>query len=250
MTRIDRIAHSNLWSRQRPLESMLLCCGLLVTSIAAPPLGTALPLLAIVLFLIVRSGVPRRLYLQIFFIPFGFLLATLPALFLSFSLEQGVQLIDSAQNNRMVLNLLLRSGISTAILVLMVLTIPATRWMAALNGLGLPSWLGEIILLTYRIIALMATLFLTGYQAQKARLGYHGFRRSVRSMSILVAMLFRRTFVQARRMEVALNARGYEGHLTLLLPLPPMGRWGLFGALSPPLAAGLLGVALDSWIPL
>ena len=57
--------------------------------------------------------------------------------------------------------------------------------------------------------------------AQEARLGWHGWRRSIRSLGLLIAMLLPRAMESARRLEMGLAARGFDGNLRMLSSAPP-----------------------------
>ncbi|MBF0186747.1 MAG: cobalt ECF transporter T component CbiQ [Magnetococcales bacterium] len=247
MKQIDHVAHANRWSRENPWEIMVLSSALLAISIAAPPEGTA-PLLAGVLWGLIRwVQVPPGLYMRLFLLPFGFLLVTLPALFVSVS-SQGVQMQITPERGELALHLLLRSASATAVLVFMILTIPATRWMALFNSLGMPEWLADIVLLTYRMIFILADTLITGYRAQQARLGHETMDRRFRSIGTLVTSLFRRAFMQARRMERAMEARTLSDTVISRATLPPLRRQRVVLAVLLPVLTGGAGTVLSQWL--
>nr|CAM76880.1 hypothetical protein MGR_0109 [Magnetospirillum gryphiswaldense MSR-1] len=69
------------------------------------------------------------------------------------------------------------------------------------------------------------------HASQMARLGGQSWRTRIRSAGLLAAALLPRALDQARRLEVGLLARGYDGSLRTLAPAsaPRLGRMVLIG---------------------
>ena len=68
----------------------------------------------------------------------------------------------------------------------------------------------------YRLIFVFLERAEVGRQAQVARLGYDGPRRSIRSLGWLAGSLFQRSLDRGRRLETGLAARGFTGDLPQL----------------------------------
>jgi cobalt/nickel transport system permease protein len=127
------------------------------------------------------------------------------------------------------------------------LTTPVVAWAPLLRRLGVPQPIVEIMLLIYRLIFVFAEQAVTTSQAQTARLGYNGIRRSLHSLGLLVASLLERSLARMRRLEIGLAARNFDGELRVLQPTYKVSPWRLAligGALLAVATVGLLGSSL------
>lgn len=105
---------------------------------------------------------------------------------------------------------------------------PMTDLTAALERLKLPRLFVELVELIYRFIFLLTDTAASIHTAQQSRLGYQGFRRSVRSMGELLSSVLVRSLHRGNRVFSALESRGYTGCLTTLPGQYVPGRW-LYG---------------------
>jgi cobalt/nickel transport system permease protein len=112
--------------------------------------------------------------------------------------------------------LVLRSLAALTCLLFLALTTPATDLIAGLRRLGLPAEIAELALLMYRFLFLLGETALAMDSAQAARLGHVGAKRRLRALGLLVANLLPRALDRARRLEVGLSARGWDGDLRVL----------------------------------
>ncbi|MFH0938644.1 MAG: CbiQ family ECF transporter T component [Planctomycetota bacterium] len=71
-------------------------------------------------------------------------------------------------------------------------------------------------MLIYRFLFLFFRISTKMRCAQELRLGYATWRLSIRSLGLLAGNLFIRVFGLARRLEIGLELRGFEGQLTVL----------------------------------
>ena len=109
-----------------------------------------------------------------------------------------------------------RSVAGLTCLLFLALTTPATDLVAGLRRLGLPAEITEVALLIYRFLFLLGDTAMAMDAAQAARLGHVGTRRRLRSMGVLIANLLPRALDRARRLEVGLTARGWDGEMRVL----------------------------------
>ena len=91
---------------------------------------------------------------------------------------------------RLAAEVTLRSLAATSCLVFLILTTPVAELVPMLGKLGVPRPVRELILLIYRLIFVFLERAFVGRQAQVARLGYDGPRRSIRSLGWLAGSLF------------------------------------------------------------
>lgn len=104
---------------------------------------------------------------------------------------------------------------SMSVLVLLGMATPAHKAFAALRWLGMPRLLVELLLMMYRYLFCLSRQVVDIGAAQRARLGYCGFGRSMRSAGTLAGMSLLRAMDQAQRTAEAMRARAYAGQLPL-----------------------------------
>jgi cobalt/nickel transport system permease protein len=237
---IDRLAQTGRW-RARPLaEKALLALGLLGLAIALPPLPGALLVLASA-WALALAGARVRLgdWLRLVAAPLGFVLTG--ALVLAVDLgPDGLRL--AADHGRAAQAVTLRAAAAASCLLLLAVTTPTPDLVAGLRRLGLPAELAEVALLTWRFIFLLLETASSITAAQAARLGHDGWRRSLRSLGLLVAALLPNALERARRLEIGLAARGFDGSLRMLSPHRALS-WPML-ALVAGFEAVLAGVSL------
>lgn len=161
--------------------------------------------------------------------------------------SNGLAFQFSAEGWRLALSTAARSLAAIGCLAFLALTTPLTDWAPLLRRIGVPAGVVELILLIYRLIFIFVERTLTGQRAQQARLGYSRFDRSLKSLGLLAGNVFQRGLAQARRLEIGLAARAYDGELRVLEPeralswpclALAMGGVGLIGLAGGMLARG------------
>lgn len=214
---IDRIAHTNRWTRKPTGEKLLLALGGLVVCLAGPPLTTGPAMLAVATAAaLFAARLSAAAWFGVLLLPVSFLLAGTPMLLVSVDVSHGLSLGWRPDQLPVAAALVARSAGAAACLTLLILTTPVHAMIPPLRRIGIPAFLVEIMLLTYRLIFVFAETATRGYHAQDARLGYAGFRRGLNSLGMLAAGLFQRALERARHMEIGLAARGFDGELPVL----------------------------------
>ncbi len=138
----------------------------------------------------------------------------------------------------------LRALAATASLLLVILTTPLTDLLGLLRRCRVPAAIVDITLLVYRFIVVTVEIAERGRVAQAGRMGYAGFRRSLRSAGMLAAALLPRCLDRAARMESGLAARAYGGDLRVLPPPVAPSRRFVAAALT---LQGLIVAASAAW---
>ncbi len=243
----DQHAWTNRWRQHHPAEKLLLAGGLLLLSITLPPLTTApVVLLVIGLATVVGAGIPAAALGRVLAVPSAFLLTSIPFLVLSVSSSQGIAFSPSGLETA--LRVVARSLAAISSMAFLTLTTPVIAWAPLLRRLGVPQAIVEIMLLIYRLLFVFAEQTVTTSQAQAARLGYDGIRRSLHSLGLLVASLLERSLARMRRLEIGLAARNFDGELRVLQPTYELSRWRLLATAAVLLAVGLAGLLGDAWL--
>jgi len=162
------------------------------------------------------ARVPYKIFFAILLLPLGFLLASTPMLLISLDVSDGIAIGWQPDQIPVAAALVARAAGASACLVLLALTTPVHSIVPILGRIGVPAFLIEIILLTYRLIFVFTETAANAYQAQTARLGYSNWRKSMMSLGQLAAALFQRSMEKAKHMEIGLSARGFEGNFPVL----------------------------------
>jgi cobalt/nickel transport system permease protein len=115
--------------------------------------------------------------------------------------------------------LLILSRVIAGILLILFLSLstPVHKLLSAFRWLKVPNVLIELGLLIYRYIFVLLDEAIIMIAAQKTRLGYNNWKRSINSLFTLSALLILRSYDRAERIYQAMLVRGYdsENHLTL-----------------------------------
>lgn len=97
------------------------------------------------------------------------------------------------------------------------LTTPVVDIISLSRRLHIPATLVDLMTLTYRFIFVLFETMETMQKAQDSRMGYVNFQRGLSSAALLATRLFIETFHRSRRLQIALESRGYEsGNLPAL----------------------------------
>lgn len=227
---IDSYAHLNRWSCRNPLEKLALSGGMLLLSLILPAFpGPLLVFVAAAMLTLRGAGIPLGFYLKLLLAPTGFALTSAAALAVSVAAGPGVawHVGLSAAGAMTACRLLLRALGAVSSLYLLALTTPMMDLLTALRRWGLPAFLLDIMLLTYRFLFVLSDTAHTAMAAQASRLGYSRPGLGRRSLALLTASLLRRLLARARRLEYGLAARGYDGNLSVLTVERPVSLGGL-----------------------
>lgn len=216
---VDRLSQTGPWRGRAAAEKAALALGLLVLALALPPFpGAALVLAAAWGLALGGAKVPLGDWLRLNAAPLGFVLTGAAALAVEVD-SDGLRL--AADRGYHAAQVVLRAGASVSALLLLAATTPAPDLVRGLRRLGLSAEIAEIMLLTWNFVFLLLDQAAAIRNAQQARLGWLGPRRQVRSLGLLIAQLLPRALERARRLEVGLAARGFDGSLPMLSAARP-----------------------------
>lgn len=243
MSPVDRVSHTNRWRRKPLAEKAALAFGMLLLAIVLPPWPAA-PAVAVLMTLaaLVGARVPVGVWLRAVAAPAGFVVMGAATLLIQVD-AGGVHLAPDHVGQAA--GLIVRSLAAVTCLVFLALTTPVSDLVAGARRIGVPADVTDMALITYRFVFALADTARAMNAAQAARLGHIGFMRRLRSLGQLVANLLPRALERARRLEVGLAARGFDGELRVLrAPVRATAR-GMALVLASEAAVGLLawGVA-------
>lgn len=114
------------------------------------------------------------------------------------------------------INALIRTLNLTSGMYFIILTIPLGEIVRVLRKWGCPLLITELLLLMYRFIFVLTDTVSELLTAQKSRLGYINWRRSLSSLSLLISQLLIHTLENYREISLGLISRGFQGEFQLL----------------------------------
>jgi cobalt/nickel transport system permease protein len=109
---------------------------------------------------------------------------------------------------------------AVSILTMIGFSTPFAEFMATLSWLRIPKGFIEIMVLAYRYIFVLLDESMVIYNAQKIRLGYSSFKRSLSSFGTLTGSLILRAFEHSQNTAMAMVQRGYDGHIPMATAKP------------------------------
>lgn len=177
---------------------------------------------------IIKGGVSPLLYLRLLSLPLLFLLTGSLAILLDvssaasglFSLPLGKFYLVIRQHQPAASFRLFFTALSaTSCLYFLSLTTPIPDLLHVLKKFHLPSFLLDLMFLTYRYIFILLSLASTISIAQKSRLGNRTVKISRNSFVQLLGSLFVLSIRKSSDNFDAMESRGYTGSLRLLPPL-------------------------------
>lgn len=96
------------------------------------------------------------------------------------------------------------------------LTTPLVDLIGLAHRLRMPALLIDLMVLVYRFIFALLDSLARMRTAQESRLGYVSLRQGMASTGVLASRLFLDAYHRSRRLQTALESRGYSGDLRVL----------------------------------
>ncbi len=219
----DYAITSPLRQKNTLLKIAIASFGIFMGLLSSSPI-TPLFIFAIISFSIIFFGkIPIKTYLKILTIPASFVITS--AIIIAFISGSGQNLFSfeifghtfgvNKEGLNMAILVLSRSFGGTACLFFLALTTPMIDLFAVLKMTKLPDSLIEISMMMYRYIFVFLDVAMGIKYAQTVRLGYRDFKTSFRSLVMLGANLFIRSWEQGEKLYLSMNSRCYEGKLVM-----------------------------------
>lgn len=240
--RIDAAAYACRWQDVAPsAKALFAVAGIAAAWLARSPAALALLALLPMLATLAGARVPLRTYLAVALAPLGFLTLSCLTMLVTPAAGGGWQwnfaLLPA------VARIALRSLAVLAAVLGLVLTTPMPDLLLLLRRLRAPALLLDMMALCYRMLFVLRQAWDEGSTAQSARLGHSGWRQSWRSMGLLAGQMAVQVWQRASALQLAADARAWQGSLRFLPAHFPHARRQAALAM---LAGGLL-LALALW---
>lgn len=181
------------------------------------------------------ARVPARLYFGLVAVPTAFLLTSVAALAISLDWSDGWNFTLAPNAWQTIWPVFVRALATLTCLIGLATTTPVSDMLAFAGRAGVPAFLTDLALMMYRQVWMTLEIVERSIAAQRARLGFVGYRGTLRSLGIVAATLFPRLLARSQHIELGLAARNFEGHLAFR----PAGE-----ALSVPRLAATLALLL------
>ena len=221
--RIEAAAYASRWQGVAPSAKALFALGGMGAAWIAHRPGT-LALMAAVMMLaaLVGARVPLRTYLAVAVPPLGFLLLSCLTMLVTPGVDGHWHWAGAMWPA--VERTALRSLAMLAALLGFVLSTPLPDLLSLLRRLRTPELLLDLMALSYRMLFVLRQAWDDGVTAQSARLGYRGWRHAWRSTGLLAGQMAVQVWQRAAALQMAADARGYQGTLRFLPAAFPQAR--------------------------
>jgi cobalt/nickel transport system permease protein len=235
---IDRYAYTNALSKSSPATKLLLALSLLLLSVISPsPVVPIIVFLTSTVLILGFAKIHCSFYLRLLWYPIIIAAITCGIIALFFGYQEpltevnllGLRWTVFKDGITMGVNTFFRVAGALSTQFFLVLTTPMTSILLIFRKARVPKVLIETSLLIYRYIFVFIEVMESMHIAQELRLGYSGWLKKLRSISLLIGNLFIRTLEQGERTFTAMNARGYDGNIRVLEDLPKPSKTALAG---------------------
>lgn len=231
MLSMDRYAHSSKLASKNVYQKMVFSLLTLGICLWADQMVLSLGIIFIMAGgVVLRGGTPANVFWGYMKVPLTFLLLGVLTILIGigdrkevfqYAFRLGPYYVGLSENGLYeALRLFLKAMGAVSCLYYLSLTTPMVDLMEALQTLRLPKLFIELMMLIYRFIFVLLEISGRIYVAQKARLGYDGFKASFKSLGALAANLFILAFKRGDDIYRALESRGYEGQIRVLREKP------------------------------
>jgi len=215
--------NSPLRNKNNKLKLGLVAAALLVGVSSTSPVAPLFIALTMSLATICLGKIPAKFYAELAFAPLSFaLFGSVIILFFFgsgpeiFSMELlGHRIGASAEGADLAVLVVSRTLSGMSCLFFLALTTPMVELFAVLKTLRMPDSFVELSMMIYRYIFVFLEVAIRMRRAQIMRLGYDGFHSSIQSFSMMAGTLFLRTWEQGEKLYTAMDARCYDGRLSL-----------------------------------
>jgi cobalt/nickel transport system permease protein len=210
--------------------------GIITLIVSLISTSTIIPLtiLTLVSFIIIfKAKIPVKFYLKFLTIPLTFASITFVFMALFFGTGQHIYNLgflnlsvttDGFNRGFLVFSRILGGF---ACMAFIGLTTPMTEIFKVLEDFKFPKVMLEISMLMYRYIFVSLDEAVTMYHSQETRLGYSSLKKSYKSMGILIANIFIKTWITGEKSFVSMQSRGYDGSIRTMNDLKSIRTVGI-----------------------
>ncbi len=231
---MDTLAYSSRMLHWPPLGKLLLVISVLVVNITTDSVVTAFAVMALGLALMAYSTNMRIPFMLALAIGEAFLIlvvacgiisisgdASQPAIWESRFLWLDLHMTHDSFNQAMLV--LIRAVAGITVMISFATSTPIPHLSQALRQIRIPDEICEIVVLIYRYAFLLLERMDTMWSAASSRLGFSGFRRTMRTLASIAVGIFMSSMSLADKAQVSLECRGYQGYFPIYNRPPKAG---------------------------
>lgn len=224
MFNIDLVANSNKLTNSSAIGKFILSMAMLLLCVIVDNIYINIGITIIVPILLINfAKIKGRFYYNLLKIPMIFIALSVVALLLTdvssvdpdsiilkinlFDFSIGVTYVTLS----LTLKVIIRSMGSISAVYFLILTTPTNQMIEIFKILKFPKEFIELYMLCYRFIFLLLDEINVIAMAQELRFGYKNIKLSYNSFSMLVAVVFRRTYDRYLSMQTSLDIKSYDG---------------------------------------
>lgn len=226
---IDKLAYNSKLRNIAPIEKLLFSMAMLFICIAANSPAVSVLTALTMLFLIICIGkTPVKNVLHLMTVPIAFVIMGAAAIAISIGRSDGAMIASfriggvyfgiGRDGLILALRTMLKCFGAVSCMYFLSLTTPMIDLFTLLRKSIIPNFIIETAELIYRYIFVLFDVSSRIRTAQDARLGYDTLKTSYRSTSCLASNLFIRSFRQAEKTYTAMESRGYDGNINVIMP--------------------------------
>ena len=226
---IDKLAYNSKLRNIAPIAKLLFSMSVLVICIWANSFLVSVFTALTMLFLIIFIG--KTSYKNVFHlmtVPIVFIIMGAAAIAISIGQNSGDMLFSLHFGNTYfgvshtsllsAVRVMIKCFGAVSCMYFLSLTTPMVDLFTLLRKSIIPNFIIEIAELIYRYIFVLFDVSHRIHTAQDARLGYSNLRVSYHSTAQLASNLFIRSFNQAEKTYTAMESRGYDGEINVIMP--------------------------------
>lgn len=229
MIGIDKYAYNSNIARVKTSDKMFFAIiPLIICLIANDKVISIVTLIFMAFGTIILGGFSFKKYFTFLLVPSGFLIiAVLTIIVNRFDNNTAGELFyfklfgntfgitEKSLNTG--LTLYLKALATVSCLYFISLNTPMNSIINFLKKIRIPMIIIELMELIYRFIFIIWEQAGRIHTAQNSRLGYLGFKRSLKSLGQLLSMVFIKSMNRVERIDIALESRGFNGNFEFLI---------------------------------
>ncbi len=230
MQLIERYAYHNRLRKVQPDHKAALALLVLLLCLAFDEPAVSFASIAWMFVLVVLiAGVPARTFARVLLVESGFVLMTIPGIWISigpdapsdpaaWAWQLGPLWISTSSATLWYgVAVVMRALGCAAAMNFLALTTPLVDVIELLRRWRMPPVLIDTMTVTYRSIFVLLESANTMYIAQDSRLGYMTSRmRAIHNAALLASRLFIEAYRRGKELQIALESRGFTGDLRVL----------------------------------
>lgn len=227
MIYIDKYAYISKLKYQDPMYKLIFCMLTLGVCLWANSIVVSIMVLLIMgWYTVCKGGIPFILFMKLLALPMSFLIIGVltiginvyekQSVFLFYISAFGTNIGVSQTGIQSAMRLFFKALGAVSCLYYLSLSTPIVDLLQVLGKIRIPKLFIELMGLIYRFIFVLLETVDMMFTAQKSRMGYSNFSSSYRSLAALASTLFIRAYKRSDELYTALEARGYDGELSVL----------------------------------